>query len=68
MITEKQKHFIFDINCFYQLESQKQKIANGQPIAILPELSFVAMKAKSDGQQINWTEKHKELNQKLQTY
>ena len=43
MITEKQKHLIFDINCFYQLESQNENISNGQPIEMLPELGFVAM-------------------------
>lgn len=68
MITEKQKHLIFDINCFYQLESQNKNISTGQPIEMLPELSFVAMKASSDGQKINWIEKQKEIKEKLRQY
>lgn len=68
MITEKQKHLIFDINCFYQLESQKENISNGQPIEMLPELGFVAMKANSDGHGIDWLEKQNEISEKLRQY
>lgn len=68
MISEKQKHLIFDINCFYQLESQNENISSGQPIEMLQELSFIAMKASSEGQKINWLEKQNELNQKLREY
>jgi len=68
MITERQKHLIFDINCFYQLASQKSKIANGQPIAMLPELNYVAMQENLKGQSINWADKYKELNNKLINY
>lgn len=68
MITEKQKHLIFDINCFYQLESQNENISNGQPIEMLPELGFVAMKASSDEQKINWLAKQNEITEKLKQY
>ena len=68
MITEKQKNFIFDINCFYQLESQKDKFLFGKPIDMLPELSFVAVSELSAGEPINWETKYNELLQKLKAY
>ncbi len=68
MITEKQKHLIFDINCFYQLESQKDKFLSGQPVDMLPELGFVAMAANRNGQTVNWQSKYNELSQKLKSY
>lgn len=68
MLNENQKNLIFDINCFYQLESQKEKIVKGQPISMLLELSFVAMKENSEGKTIDWNEKIIELNEKLKNY
>lgn len=68
MCTEKQKYLIFDINCFYQLESQSEKISSGQPIETLPELSIFATKISSGDQEINWPEKQAEINQKLIEY
>lgn len=61
MITEKQKKLIFDINCFYQLESQKNNFNRGQPIAFLPELGLIAMQSNTNRQSIDWSNKYNEL-------
>lgn len=68
MISEKQKYLIFDINCYYQLESQTDNIAKGQPIAFFPELGIHAMIANADGERINWSKKQTELKVKLKQY
>jgi hypothetical protein len=68
MITEKQKQLIFDINCFYQLESQYDKFANGKVVDFLPELSFLSIKANSKGAIIDWQSTYAELKLALQAH
>ncbi len=68
MITENQKHFIFDINCYYQLESQKEKFLSGKPIDILPELTFIALSANKNGQTVNWQAHYNDTYNRLKAY
>ncbi|HEY5371072.1 MAG TPA: hypothetical protein VIJ75_18975 [Hanamia sp.] len=68
MITEAQKQLVFDINCFYQLESQKEKFTSGIPIATLPELSLVALFSSKNGQVVNWTQQYNVIYNKLKSY
>ena len=68
MITEKQKRVIFDINCFYQLESQKEKLILKKPIEALPELSFVAILLNSNNESINWFEQYNNIYDRLKSY
>ncbi len=68
MITEKQKNLIFDINCFYQLESQKEKFLSGKPIDILPELTFIALSANKNGQTVNWQTHYSDIYNRLKAY
>lgn len=68
MISEKQKHLIFDINCFYQLKSQKKRLTEGLPIIFLQELSLIAMIENKKGNQIDWLAKYETLRVRLYEY
>lgn len=64
-MTEQQKQVIFLSNCMYQLESQKQKIANDEPIASLPELGIYAMFEKNKLGYIDWKEQYNSIKNQL---
>lgn len=64
-MTEQQKQIIFLSNCMYQLESQKQKIENNEPIASLPELSIYAMFEKNKLGYIDWEEQYSSIKNQL---
>ena len=54
MISEAQKHIIFNINCFYQLVGQKDKFENGLDIEMLPEVAILAIHESEQSNSINW--------------
>lgn len=68
MITEAQKQLVFDINCFYQLDSQRDKVEAGQPIATLPELGFVALMEQHKGEVVNWKQQASNIRNRLKSY